>query len=59
MPNPVEGLEIATVQVSRVFFFTQGRAGFEEVYHGQNYGIQGLIGHTICPIVWLGVYAWF
>jgi len=56
MPNPVQGLES---QVGSVFFFTQGRAGFEEIYDGEYNGIQGLIGHTICPIVWLGVYAWF
>ena len=59
MLNPVKGFQVGAVQVSPVFLFAEGRARFEEVYYGEDNGIQGLIGHSICPIIWLEVYAFF
>jgi hypothetical protein len=50
--NPVQGFQIGTAAA-------EGRARFEEVYHGEDNGIQGLFGHSIFPIIWLGVYAFF
>jgi hypothetical protein len=59
MLNPVKGFQVGTIKICAIFLFTEGRARFEEVYHGEDNGIQGLIGHRIFPIIWLGVYAFF
>jgi hypothetical protein len=42
--NPVQSFQICAVQVSAVFLFAEGSARFEEIYNGEDDGIQGLVG---------------
>jgi hypothetical protein len=51
MPNPVQGFQICAAAAD-----TQGRAGFEEIYDGENNGIQGLIGHCMSDYLAVGLY---